>query len=276
MHPCYRVGKTCHFLTFVIYIFKSNKDGAIFMELEKYSIITADPVVFSKYYATYRQNGWFRPSWNVLNKMLHSSEDCYWVMLGNERVAGAYLPDGSIGLLIQLPFHPITAQLVRDVKTYILNTLNQSKDLYAYNTPPEQQFSFLDEGFVHVETRECMIRPTEERLLSLDEHFYYEVPCKEDLPMLVALLEEAYVENNHDRRDVRTYTDETSYYFQQTEPGLLQAATILYHKKTKEIAGLCLVSLWEELPLIYDIAVRPKYRRSGLASFMLDRAISML
>ncbi|MCJ7841015.1 GNAT family N-acetyltransferase [Lederbergia sp. NSJ-179] len=246
------------------------------MKLEKYSIIKADPILFSKYYATYRKNVWFRPSWNSLNEMLSSSKDCYWAVIGNERVAGAYLPDESIGLLISLPSHSITKQLVHDLKEHILNNTNSLDDLWAYNILPEQKSAFLEDGFVHVETRECMIRPTEAMTLSLNENFNYEIPCEQDIPLLVELLEEAFDHNSPDKKDKKTYTDETLSYFQQAEPELLKTSTVIYNKNTKEMAGLCLVSLWEGLPLIYDIAVRPKYRRNGLASFMLDRAINML
>ncbi|MFE0556973.1 GNAT family N-acetyltransferase [Paenibacillus sp. NPDC058910] len=40
--------------------------------------------------------------------------------------------------------------------------------------------------------------------------------------------------------------------------------------------GVCFVSLWEDLPLIYEIAVAHAYRGKGLAEYMLRKVIRKL
>lgn len=247
--------------------------------IHQYQLEAADQVTFSKYFATYYNNIWFRPSWDSLYNILQSSTDCYWIMNSNQRIGGIFMPDHSIGLMFSLPGYSITTKLVKYLKSHILSTSNQLEEIYAYNILPDQTIPLMKEGFVYVESRECMIRPTEKMMLSLNDEYGCYTPSKTNESKLVGelaeVLEEAFF-NGPDMKEKQTYTDDMNYYFQHAETELLGASSIIYNKNTKEIAGLCLVSLWEGYPLIYDLAVRPKYRRSGLAKFMLNRAISSL
>jgi ribosomal protein S18 acetylase RimI-like enzyme len=42
------------------------------------------------------------------------------------------------------------------------------------------------------------------------------------------------------------------------------------------LIGACLISLYDEWPLVYDISVHPSYRGSQLASKMLKKALTVL
>jgi ribosomal protein S18 acetylase RimI-like enzyme len=57
---------------------------------------------------------------------------------------------------------------------------------------------------------------------------------------------------------------------------LNKASTLIYDEKTKELVGVCLISLWQEWPLIWEIAVKPSYAGKGLGTKMLKKALSVL
>lgn len=231
--------------------------------LNEYRVVPAESVVFAKYYATYRSNVWFRPSWQALYEMLCQTSDGYWVMKGDERVAGAFLSDHSIGLLIELPAYPLTAKMITCVAAHVGSMASLESGIYAYNVPQSQQLLFTEAGFTTVETRVCMMRPTEAiAAIHRPEHpqrevFYYKMPEKADVPQIAALLEQAFDANSTDYKDLKAHTQESEDYFSYANPRVLQASTIAYDKHTQEIAGVCLVSLWEGLPLIYNLAVHP-------------------
>lgn len=247
-----------------------------------YRIVPAEPTVFAKYYATYRPNVWFRPSWQALYEMLSQTADGYWIMEGDERVAGAFLPDQSIGLLIELPAYPLTAKMISCVAAYVGSLASPEGGIYAYNVPQSQQLLFIEAGFTTMETRVCMMRPTE-AITAIQrpdypqrEAFYYKSPEKVDVPQVAALLEQAFDANSPDYKDLQAHIQESADYFMYANSNVLQASSIAYDKHTHEVAGICLVSLWEGLPLIYNLAVHPSYRKQGLASYLLDRAIDTL
>ncbi len=66
------------------------------------------------------------------------------------------------------------------------------------------------------------------------------------------------------------------YYFEHNNQMHLQMASSCVYDIESNLVGVCLVSIWEELPLIYEVAVLPQYRGNGLAKFMMLRAIDQL
>ncbi|WP_090042909.1 GNAT family N-acetyltransferase [Clostridium frigidicarnis] len=47
----------------------------------------------------------------------------------------------------------------------------------------------------------------------------------------------------------------------------------IYDKETKELVGVCLISLWQEWPLIGEISVKPSYQGKGLGSKMIKKSL---
>lgn len=241
----------------------------------EYRLVKADRKMFSKYFATYYKNNWFRPSWGDLTKVLAASDDGYWVVAGEDKAAGVYLSDHSIGLVFGIPPYSITTKMIDYVKSYVLKSWNLTEDLHAYNVLAEQEIAFRENGFVQVESRQCMMRPTEQLETSMDLHFMDRRPTIEDMSKIVEVFREAYA-NGPDEREVGVYADDAARYFDVVDPKLLSASSVGYDRTTGEIVGVCLISLWEGLPLVYSIAVLPDHRGMGLASAMLDRALTVL
>ncbi|MEC0204904.1 GNAT family N-acetyltransferase [Paenibacillus lautus] len=241
----------------------------------EYRLVKADRKMFSKYFATYYKNNWFRPSWGDLTKVLSASDDGYWVISGEDKAAGVYLSDHSIGLVCGIPPYSITTKMIDDVKSYALKSWNMTEGLHAYNVLAEQEIAFRETGFVRVESRQCMMRPTEELDASMDLNYMHRIPTIEDMSMIVGVFKEAYADGP-DEREAQVYAEDAARYFDVVPSKLLGASSVVYDRTTGEIVGVCLISLWEGLPLVYSIAVLPQNRGMGLASAMLDRALTVL
>ncbi|KZS48400.1 hypothetical protein AWU65_21915 [Paenibacillus glucanolyticus] len=242
----------------------------------EYRLVKADPKAFSKYFATYYKNIWFRPSWAEFAKILSDSDDGYWVLSGDDKAAGVYLNNESIGLVFGIPPYSITSELIREVKNHALQSWSlEEHDLHAYNVLDEQEFAFREADFVQVESRQCMIRPTEQLEASFDVNYIARVPARKDISELVEVFRKAYA-NGPDEREVEVYMNDTVHYFDQIDLKLLQASSLIYDRASEEMAGVCLISLWEGLPLVYSIAVTAEHRGKGLAGAMLERALTVL
>ncbi|WP_420799799.1 GNAT family N-acetyltransferase [Paenibacillus mesophilus] len=57
---------------------------------------------------------------------------------------------------------------------------------------------------------------------------------------------------------------------------LKAASSLVINKSSNEMVAVCLISLWEELPLVSDIAVIPRYRSNRIASKLLRKALTVL
>lgn len=242
-----------------------------------YKLIPADAGIYSKQFATYRKNVWFRPSWDTLQQMMKEATDCYWIVADGARVAGVTLTDKAIGSLFMFPPYEWSSSLAAFLKVHIEGRSGDSSSIYAYNVLPEHLSAFAAEGFKPLPARKCMIRPTEQLDdLALASQYICTAPEPSQSMTLTEMMKEAYRSGTDERSDSQ-YKEDVDYYFKHvTQEALLDASSILIDRDTNEIIGLCLVSLWEELPLIYEIAVKPAYRGQGLGKYMLSRAVHQL
>ena len=124
-----------------------------------------------------------------------------------------------------------------------------------------------------------MIRPTEEfETIWSDE--YKIVPVTEESRNEISkLFVEAFgteVENQDENFEGQDKS--IQYYFDNNPENTLvnKASTLIYEKKTNELIGACLISIWEEWPNVYEIAVKPSFQNKGLAKNMLKRALTIL
>lgn len=241
----------------------------------EYRLVKADRKMFSKYFATYYKNNWFRPSWGDLTKVLSASDDGYWVIAGEDKAAGVYLSDHSIGLVFGIPPYSITTKMIDEMKSYALKSWKLTEDLHAYNVLAEQEIAFRETGFVRVQSRQCMMRPTEQLETSMDLNYMHGIPTIDDKYKIAEVFKEAY-SNGPDEREAQVYAEDVARYFDAVDPKLLGASSVVYDRTTGEIVGVCMISLWEGLPLVYSIAVLPQHRGMGLATAMLDRALTVL
>lgn len=66
-------------------------------------------------------------------------------------------------------------------------------------------------------------------------------------------------------------------YFKHHGTGILNfASSIVVDKATNQLVAACLISLWEDLPLISNIAVIPEYRGKQIASNLIKKALTIL
>lgn len=241
----------------------------------EYRLVKSDCTMFSKYFATYYKNNWFRPSWDDLTQVLSNSDEGYWVFTGDDKAAGVYLPDQSIGLIFGIPPYSITTELIQFLKNHTITTWNLTKELHAHNVLDEQESAYRDAGFVWIGSRQCMLRPTEQLKASMNINYVDRKPVKDDMSSIVEVFSKAYA-NGPDEREEGGYADDLIRYFDHVPPKLLEASSVIYNQTTEEIAGVCLISMWEGLPLVYSIAVLQQHRGKGLATAMLDKALTVL
>ncbi|MDH6669775.1 ribosomal protein S18 acetylase RimI-like enzyme [Paenibacillus sp. LBL] len=242
-----------------------------------FSLLQADPIMYSKYFATYRKNVWFRPSWLHLQQMMRDTDGCYWIMSEGTITAGISISENALGSLFVIPPFHFSQSIAAYLKEYIIERTSGIDRIHAYNVLPEHIAAFAAEGFEPVQSRKCMIRPTEDIPIQLLPRTY---KCLQPSPAIRMHITRLILDSYHDHidsRDHQCFTQDILDYFEHhSTSDLLEASSMIVDEQTEEFVGVCLVSLWEGLPLIYEIAIKPGHRGKGLAKHMLRKAIHEL
>jgi len=238
---------------------------------------------FSIFYNIYKDcNPFFRINWSENISIIGEDEYCFWIIENNSRIGGVTMePNEIMGLFLIPPYSDLSNVLGKLVKLLLIWS-DRSKKISTYTILSDQVEQYHRLGFKIEDKRRCMIRPTQEFNVTWDDKFSVELPKKEDIKVITELLYEAKifgkkVQDKETDLDLKECKFVENYYSKNHDTDFLNnASTIIYDKETKEMIGVCLISLWSGLPNVFEIAVKPSYRGQSLAKKMLQHALSKL
>jgi GNAT superfamily N-acetyltransferase len=259
-----------------------SKDIQIYELPEGFSIEKAPWEQFAPWWTVYvifEDNIWFRQSYEMALSVLKDCEICYWIKKDGKRIGGVLMEPNYMNCLYLEPPFSDYGKMVVILKNLLVSWSDSTKDIMVGGARPKEINYYQRAGFRSGQTRRCMIRPTESFDISWDEDYIIAEPSREDGMEIAKLLHAAFhggvgyqgtVDLEGHKKDGDIYFK----YFGDNEL-LKKASTLIYDKNTNELIGTCLVSLWEECPLIYDVAVHPDHQGRGLASKMIKKALTV-
>lgn len=249
---------------------------------EDFHLTKAEFKQYAIHYATYRENIFFRQSWERRLTIFDADASCYWIMFKGRRIGGVCMEPNSLsGLFLEPPFVDMALVLTK-LKRLLLQCSDANKPIHAYGILPYQTEHFLRLGFIPAESRRVMIRPTERfEPQEWEEGFVIINPAVEQLDQMAEQLFESYSGTDRIGYPAENTIEEQraslEYYFENNNSELLnRASSIIIDKSNNQLVAVCLISLWEDLPLISDIAVLPEYRSKQFASKLLKHASTTL
>lgn len=247
-----------------------------------YSIEKTDWKEFTVYFAVYEifdTNVWFRQSFDMYCTILKDCNSCFWIKKDGCRIGGVLLEPNYMNCLFLEPPHNEYDIIIAKLKEILLSWSDKSQEIYLGCVKPDKIKYYQRLGFKSGESRRCMIRPTEEfETIWSDE--YKIVPVTEESRNEISkLFVEAFgTEVKNEDENFGGQDKSIQYYFDNNPENTLvnKASTLIYEKKTNELIGACLISIWEEWPNVYEIAVKPSFQNRGLAKNMIKRALTIL
>ncbi|MCY6370599.1 GNAT family N-acetyltransferase [Clostridium ganghwense] len=260
----------------------------------KYSIVKANPEEFAIYESVYGDKIYNRfavKHWDLrlaisLDNPFAKDESFYWIKAGELRIGGVLIEPNVLSRLFIIPPFTNTFEIVKLLKKLLVKWSSSSKNIYAYQIPPEQSHYFEMLGFWPDKNRRWMMRPTEAFDFVWDNTIIVKTPQQNNNVEIAKLFYESFngdidcqyaAKQNGQECTYEEYLDEINDYFNNcTEDILLEASTLIYDKEEKKLIGACLVSHFEEWPLIHTIGVDPSYRGKHLATTMLKKALTVL
>lgn len=235
---------------------------------------------FSVYFAVYEvfdANVWFRQSFDMYCSILKDCDECFWIKKNDCRIGGVLLEPNYMNCLFLEPPYNEYDIIIAKLKSLLLSCSDKNKAIYVGGAKPDKVKYYQRLGFKAGESRICMIRPTEGFEVTWDDQYEIVSVTKESKIDINKLFVEAF-RNTVDKRSLEEQNKAIEFYFDKNPENSLvnKASTLIYDKKTNELIGACLISIWEEWPNVYDIAVKPSFQKNGLAKNMLKRALTIL
>lgn len=244
---------------------------------EGYCIKKADKNTFLNYYAVYSgykcDGGFFKKSYELIKTDIYT-EDCFWIQAGNNRIGGVALKKNEITQLFFIPPFSKEKDILPLLIKLLVDLSDKGKDISVFTTESAHIEIYENIGFQEYERGRWMIRPTEEFNVQWENEFKIINPKKEHSKDIESLLYEAFGEE-HSLEFWKQFSQE--YFDESKYDGVLnQASTLVYDKKTNELIGACLISQWQEWPLVSQIGVKKSYEGKGIGTRMLKVALSSL
>lgn len=260
-----------------------SKDRKTYELQEGFSIEKSPWEEFSPWWTVYvifDNNMWFRQSYEMGLKVLENADNCYWVKKDGKRIGGVLMEPNYINCLFLVPPFSDYGKVLMMLKNLLVSWSDRTKDIIAGGAMLGEMKFYQRLGFRAGVTRRCMIRPTEAFDISWHDDYIIAEPSIEDGMEIAKLFKAAFHggPGYQGTLDVEGHKKDGDIYFKYYGDNQLlkRASSLVYEKNTKELIGVCLVSLWEKWPLIYDVAVHPSHQSKGLASNMIKKAMGVL
>ncbi|WP_454054277.1 GNAT family N-acetyltransferase [Clostridium sp. Marseille-Q7071] len=261
-----------------------SKERDIYNLGDDYELQRAEHEIFSKYYATYyglqKANGWFKKNYDIMRSIIDDEDDCFWILKDGRRIGGVLIKPNFIEGVFLIPPYSDEYEVLKKLKEILVHWSDSDKPIEASTVDSYQVKLYEKLGFIKVESGRWMVRPTETFNINWEDNYYVTSPKREDELEMGKLLYEAFQNNEglNFNYSVHEYTEWVKEYFDSNLDVeiLNRASTLVYDKTTKKLVGICYISIWQEWPLVSQIAVKPSYAGKGIGTKMLKSALAVL
>lgn len=256
-----------------------NVNNKVYELGKGFSLEVAEKDEFSKVYAVYcSEDIGFKNNFEQKMAVVSDDDSCFWIKKDEKIIGGTFLEPNFIeGVFLIPPFDDVYTVL-KVIKKILVHWSDKNKDINANVVIPSQVEIYEKLGFRISETGRWMISSTREFEVKWEDKFQVVLPNKEHTEELGKLFYEAFKTSPGQKFSLKERTEFVEYYFEHNShiEILNKASSVVFNKETNELIAVCLISEWNEWPLIYDIAVRSDYRGMGIASKLIKKSLTVL
>ncbi|PQP85436.1 GNAT family N-acetyltransferase [Paenibacillus sp. PCH8] len=254
---------------------------------DEYSIRMAEPAEWGLYCTVYynmRFVGFFR------EEEFNSSKcSAYWIYKGESKIGGVRMEPNQIYHLFFVPPFAHSFEVLKLLRDKLIQWSDRTKRIQTFEILPDQVDLYARAGFWPAEFRcRWMQRPTDHYEIDWDSRVTVKSPeiiengtggrkyvnedeiAQCDLGSFAGSLEA--VRRKQSSLEDFTPDEDPNY----TNEILTQASTLVYDSETGQLVANCRLCLQDNQAAVYSIGVLPAYRGRGLATMMLQRALTML
>lgn len=246
-----------------------------------FSLQEAPTAEFLRYWVTYRQViEDFSLDYQAQMADLQEVTDRYWLMRGDERCGGLILRPNSLSHCFLIPPFADAHAMLSAVLPLLNRWSDRQTPTLAEKISPHFVAPLQRMGFKIVARHCWMIRPTAVLPYDIPDTYTLTPPQPSDETRLVHMLEAAFNSGpgKYGERTLQSYQAGIVNFLADYDPTALfgPASTLLIHPQTEQMVAVCLVSQHKTLPFIQLVAVHPDFQRQGLATNLINYAITQL
>lgn len=251
--------------------------------LDKYKICKADSEEWARYHAIYRLinfNEWMSLSFQSDIDRYAKTNFCYWVILDNKRIGGAFIKPNILKCIFTIPPFHNHNDIIQVLTRYVTTISDKSNPIVVPDADISNVDYYKNSGFSLERIDKLMICPTNEFDIALEERYKFMFPRREYAEEMANLYFQTYSNNKFQHIATQSYEFQVSsvqVFFDHIKSMNVtnEWSTLVYDNVTKKFIGACTVSLVNDLPYILDFVVHPDFQRKGLASKMMRRTLKM-
>lgn len=253
----------------------------------EYFIRMAEPEEWGVYCSVYynmQYNGFFREE-----SYTAARRNSFWIYKGEMKIGGVRMAPNVIYHLFFVPPFNDSLEVLKQLKRILNHWSDRTKPIKTFEVLPDQVQLYTMAGFWPDEFRcRWMQRPTERFEVIWDDNLIIESP-----QIVVNEMGDKRFINEDEiaRCDFESFSGgfeairrkkfSLEDFFPNEDPNytneiLVQASTMVFDKDTGQLIANCRLCLQGNIAAVYSIGVIPAYRGRGLATLMLQRALTTL
>ncbi|WP_054025956.1 GNAT family N-acetyltransferase [Bacillus sp. FJAT-28004] len=253
----------------------------------EYSIRMAEPEEWGVYCSVYynmQYTGFFREE-----SYAASRRNSFWIYKGETKIGGVRMAPNVIYHLFFIPPFNNSFEILKLLKEILIHWSDRTQPIKTFEVLPDQVQIYARAGFWPDEFRcRWMQRPTDHFEVIWDENLIIESPqIEENEKGTKRFINEDEIARcdfesfKGGFEAVRRKKFSLEDFIPNEDPNytndiLVQASTMIYDKNTGQLIANCRLCLQDNLAAVYSIGVIPSHRGRGLATHMLQRALSIL
>ncbi len=239
---------------------------------------------FCSVYYNMKYSGFFREE-----SFGSSGENAFWIYGGETKIGGVRMSPNMIYHLFFIPPFNDSFRVLKLLKESLIQWSDRTKPIKAFEILPDQAHLFARAGFWPDEFRcRWMQRVTDHFEVIWEDNLRVESPIIQETEMGAKrfILEDEIARCDFDSfrggfEAVRRKKNSLKDFIPNDDPNytndvLVQASTLVFDKDTGQLIANCRLCLQNSSAAVYSIGVTPAHRGRGLATRMLQRALTVL
>ncbi len=253
-----------------------------------FMLVRANVAEFGIHYAIYvDRDEELTYNWYKLSQNPYYDENAFWIFKDNKRVGGVVIePNYSANFFVESPYTVDKFSIISELNNALVQWSDKNKSIHSYLIHPRDVEVYNRLGYRKRFIRRTMIRPTEIfDDIQWREDLVIKTPTIEDVADIGKVLHESYKGgiqyeefcNNTEEDEIENSKMFLERYIATNS---LQASTLVYDRNTNELIAVCLAGKNKEddyeFSKINEVAVKPAYRRQGIAENLIKRTLTIL
>lgn len=206
-------------------------------------------------------------------------EFCCFIYLNNVRIGGVILRKNAVKHPFLFSEYQIFLKdIIKALHQMVLDISDANRSISCLPSDSEQAVIFEGEGYKTTRNLLCMIGSLNSTAWSIPQGFIFREPAYRDMELIIELFYKANIDSPwHQPVTVEGFRQGTGLYFDKTKTERVsRASSLCFNKETGKPVGGCMVSMNEGFPFIFDLHVLKEFRRMGIASSMMKKAIDIM